>query len=74
MDQLESWINEVVAKYADNHNEQIPNRVIEGFQHSIQASIEFHKDMANNMNEANDPVLAKYHNLMSEIYKKFMCK
>jgi hypothetical protein len=43
---LEDWINEVVAKYADGHNEQIPNKVIEGFKRSIQANIEFHKEMA----------------------------
>ena len=64
---LEDCINKVVAKYADGHNEQIPNKVIEGFKQSIQANIEFHKEMADNINEADDPILAEYHNLMSEI-------
>ncbi|HXV46838.1 MAG TPA: hypothetical protein VD736_09210 [Nitrososphaera sp.] len=71
---LEDWINEVVAKYADGHNGQIPNKFIEGFKQSIQANIGFHKEMADNMNEADDPILAKYHNLMSEMYKKFICE
>ena len=70
--QLEDWVKEQVAKYADDHNEQIPNKILEGFQHSMRANVEFHKDMADNMTEANDLVLAEYHNLMSKIYKKFM--
>lgn len=71
---MESWINEVVAKHADGHNELIPGRIKAGFQDALQANMEYHKEMANSLATVDDVTLAKYHTLMVDIYRTFMCK
>ena len=66
---LETWMNEVVAKNADGNNDAIPAMIREGFQHSMRASIEYHRDLANSLKGDSDKTLARYHYLMSDMYR-----
>lgn len=70
---MENWIKEIVAKKADGETEQIPSIVRENFRPSMQANEEYHRDLANALDEADGGVVVKYHFLMSEIYK-MLCR
>ncbi len=70
---LENWINEVVAQRADGQNEAIPAFIKNGFQRSLQASAEYHEELAKGLANDDDHALSKYHTLMSEIYANLMC-
>ena len=71
---LETWMNEIVAKNADGHNERIPEIVRKHFQQSMQASVKYHEDLAIELKDDSDQTLARYHCLMSDIYKTFICR
>jgi hypothetical protein len=71
---LETWMNGVVAKNADGHNELIPDMVKDGFQQSMKANSDYHADMAERLEADGDKTLSQYHCLMADIYKTFMCK
>ena len=74
MNGLEIWINEVVAKKADGHNEAIPDFIKDGFQRSLRASSEYHSEIAKGLMQVEDHALARYHALMAEIYSTLTCK
>ncbi len=71
---LEAWINEIVAKNADGHNDAIPGMIKEAFDESMRANTEYHIEMANSMDGDADQTLAKYHCLMSDNYKRLLSK
>ena len=64
----------MVARNADGHNETIPSMLKDGFRHSMKANIEYHMDLANSLKGDSDKTLAKYHLLMSDMYRTFMCE
>ena len=70
---LENWMNEVVAKNANGHNEAIPGKIKDGFQSSMKANIVYHADMAKMLESSPDKTLLAYHLLMSNMYRTFMC-
>jgi hypothetical protein len=72
---LENWINEIVAKEADGHNEKIPGAIKDRFQKSMDANMTFHNDMATHIKGDGEDhrSLSRYHALMADIYKTFMC-
>ena len=72
LNSLEDWINEVVALKADGHNEAIPGMIDEGFQRSMLANSDFHKAMADALNETGNTSLSSYHIIMSEVYGSFL--
>jgi hypothetical protein len=65
----EDWIKEIVAKNANGENEKIPAIIREGFHLSMHANEEYHRDLANALDEAGDGAVVNYHFLMSEIYR-----
>lgn len=71
---LENWMNEVVAKYADGHNEAIPGKLKDYFQSSMKANIDYHTEMASMLKIKDDKTLVNYHFLMSDMYRTFMCR
>jgi hypothetical protein len=70
---LEAWMNEIVAKNADGHNESIPDMVKGDFHLSMKANAQFHGEVASTLQGDSEKTLAQYHCLMSDIYKMLMC-
>jgi len=71
---LEDWINEVVKDKADGHNDQIAPMIKEGFDRSMRANIDYHKEMADRLAEAGETTLASYHAIMSDVYRLLLVK
>lgn len=74
---LEGWINYVIKRHADGHNETIPSKVRDEFQRTVRASIDYHNWMARaaakeaNSNDYNRSLVA-YHLLVRDIYRTFL--
>lgn len=71
---LETWMNEIVAKNADGHNETIPDLVKVDFRKSMKANAQDHGEVVSTLQGDSEKTLAQYHCLMSDIYKMLMCK
>jgi hypothetical protein len=73
MQTLENWMNEIVAKYADGHNEAIPGKLKDAFQSTMKANVVYHAEMATMLKTSDDKSLVNYHCLMSDMYRTFLC-
>ena len=66
LNNLEIWISGVIFQDGLT-DKQIAMKVIESFQRSMQANVDYHKTMANNSNSVQSK---RQHNIMVEIYSK----
>ena len=69
---LEDWISEVVKDNTNGHNDGIPPMIKEGFDCSVQANVDYHKAVADTLNENGDKRLVVYHTLMSNAYRALL--
>ena len=71
---LEDWISEVVKDKTSSHNDGIPPMIKEGFDCSMQANMDYHKAVADTLNENGDKKLVVYHTLMSNVYSALLAE
>jgi hypothetical protein len=69
---LEDWISEVVKDKTNGHNDGIPPMIKEGFLCSMQANADYHKAVADVLNENGNKKLVVYHTLMSSVYSALL--
>lgn len=69
---LEDWISEVVKDKTNGRNDGIPPMIKEGFDCSMQASMDYHKAVADTLNKNSDKKLIVYHTLMSNVYSALL--
>lgn len=69
---LEDWISEVVKDKTNGHNDGIPPMIKDGFVCSMQANVDYHKAVADALDENGDKKLVIYHTLMSNAYSALL--
>ena len=69
---LEDWISEVVKDKTNGHNAGIAPMIKDGFNCSMHANMDYHKAVADTLNENDDRKLIVYHTLMSNAYRALL--
>jgi len=69
---LEEWISEVVKEKSNGENNKIAPFILEGFDRSMQANIDYHRATAAALAGNGNSKLVSYHNLMSEAYRALL--
>lgn len=72
---LEEWIKEVVAINGNVQNKEIPKRISNGFDCSMQANIDYHIAAASALSEEKGAsALVLFHTQMSNVYRSILEK
>jgi len=72
MQSFEEYVNEVVASNHGMKQEDVPKIVIDNFQRSMKANVDFHTELAIKNEDAGQTAKATYHKVMAQTYKSFM--
>lgn len=72
---LEEWIKEVIARNGNMQNKEIPRRISDGFDRSMQANIDYHIAAASALSKEKDcSALVLFHTQMSNVYRSLLEK